>query len=108
MRNLRFAVLAATAAAAAVIAGCGGGDDNNSSSSKSTTGNTAAKLSGSIDVWIMDPGSPAVQPIFQRRSATYRVLMPPNAPEPPAGSGERERIQLSACANQRTAAGLRN
>ena len=31
MRNLRFAVLAATAAAAAVIAGCGGGDDNSNS-----------------------------------------------------------------------------
>ena len=77
MRNLRFAVLAATAAAAAVIAGCGGGDDNNSSSSsKSTTGNAAAKLSGSIDVWIMDPGSPAVQKVVKQYGTDFQAKHP--------------------------------
>ncbi len=76
MRNLRFAVLAATAAAAAVIAGCGGGDDNNSSSSKSTTGNSAAKLSGSIDVWIMDPGSPAVQKVVKQYGTDFQAKHP--------------------------------
>jgi len=76
VRNLRFAVLAATAAAAAVIAGCGGGDDNNSSSSKSTTGNTAAKLSGSIDVWIMDPGSPAVQKVVKQYGTDFQAKHP--------------------------------
>jgi N,N'-diacetylchitobiose transport system substrate-binding protein len=76
VRNLRFAVLAATAAAAAVIAGCGGGDDNNSSSSKSTTGNSAAKLSGSIDVWIMDPGSPAVQKVVKQYGTDFQAKHP--------------------------------
>jgi N,N'-diacetylchitobiose transport system substrate-binding protein len=76
VRNLRFAVLAATVAAAAVIAGCGGGDDNNSSSSKSTTGNSAAKLSGSIDVWIMDPGSPAVQKVVKQYGTDFQAKHP--------------------------------
>jgi N,N'-diacetylchitobiose transport system substrate-binding protein len=69
-------VLAATAAAAAVIAGCGGGDDNNNSSSKSTTGNSAAKLSGSIDVWIMDPGSPAVQKVVKQYGTDFQAKHP--------------------------------
>jgi N,N'-diacetylchitobiose transport system substrate-binding protein len=76
VRNLRFAVLAVSAAAAAVIAGCGGGDDN-SSSSKSTTGGTqAAKLSGSIDVWIMDPGSPAVQKVVKQYGTDFQAKHP--------------------------------
>jgi N,N'-diacetylchitobiose transport system substrate-binding protein len=69
-------VLAATAAAAAVIAGCGGGDDNSSNSSKSTTGNAAAKLSGSIDVWIMDPGSPAVQKVVKQYGTDFQAKHP--------------------------------
>jgi N,N'-diacetylchitobiose transport system substrate-binding protein len=70
-------VLAATAAAAAVIAGCGGGDDNSNSSSKSaSSGNQAAKLSGSIDVWIMDPGSPAVQKVVKQYGTDFQAKHP--------------------------------
>lgn len=76
MRNLRFAVLAATAAAAAVIAGCGGGDNNNSSSKSTTSGGSAAKLSGSIDVWIMDPGSPAVQKVVKQYGTDFQAKHP--------------------------------
>jgi N,N'-diacetylchitobiose transport system substrate-binding protein len=75
LRNLRFAAVAATVAAAAVIAGCGGGDD---SSNKASGGSGAAteKLSGSISVWIMDPGSPAVQKIVKQYATDFQAKHP--------------------------------
>jgi N,N'-diacetylchitobiose transport system substrate-binding protein len=74
VRNLRFAGAAATLlAAATLVAACGGGDEG---SSKATGAEKSAKLSGSISVWIMDPGSPAVQQVVKQYATDFQAKNP--------------------------------
>jgi N,N'-diacetylchitobiose transport system substrate-binding protein len=73
VRNLRFAAAAATLLAAVVVAGCGGGDDG---SSKATGASRSAKLSGSISVWIMDPGSPKIQDVVKQYATDFQAKNP--------------------------------
>ncbi|WP_051323965.1 sugar ABC transporter substrate-binding protein [Candidatus Solirubrobacter pratensis] len=73
MRNLRFAAAAATLLAAVVVGGCGGGDDG---SSKATGASKSAKLSGSISVWIMDPGSPKIQDVVKQYATDFQAKNP--------------------------------
>ena len=70
MRTTPKAVLAVLCAASVGLAACGGGN----SSSSSTTGSSSQKPAGSIDVWIMDPGSPAVQKVVKGLSGTLTLL----------------------------------
>ena len=51
----KFMAVGALLAVCAGLVACGGGDDNDKAASSSKP---SGKPSGSIDVWIMDPGSP--------------------------------------------------
>jgi N,N'-diacetylchitobiose transport system substrate-binding protein len=73
LRNLRYAAAAVSLVAAVVVAGCGGGGNDNKAA---TTGSSSAKLSGSIDVWIMDPGSPAVQKVVKQYGTDFQAKHP--------------------------------
>jgi N,N'-diacetylchitobiose transport system substrate-binding protein len=75
VRDIRFAAAAATVLAAMVVAGCGGGDGGSSSNAKSASGG-AAKLSGSISVWIMDPGSPKIQGVVKQYATDFQAKHP--------------------------------
>ena len=66
-------LLAALAAVSLAIAACGGSSDNND---KASTSSAPAKLSGSIDVWIMDPGSPAVQSVVNPQTIGELKITP--------------------------------
>jgi N,N'-diacetylchitobiose transport system substrate-binding protein len=65
-------LLAALAIASVAVAACGGSSSNNDKASTSTP----AKLSGSIDVWIMDPGSPAVQKVVKGYGTSFEAAHP--------------------------------
>ena len=58
---------------AMVLAGCGGDDDAAKSSDSSAK---SGKLSGSISVWIMDPGSPAVQKVVKQYATDFQTANP--------------------------------
>jgi N,N'-diacetylchitobiose transport system substrate-binding protein len=64
-------LLAALAAASVALAACGG-----SSNSDNTSASSSGKLSGSIDVWIMDPGSPAVQSVVKGYGTAFQAAHP--------------------------------
>jgi N,N'-diacetylchitobiose transport system substrate-binding protein len=68
-------LLAALAVASLVLAACGG-SDNNSASSNSATTKAPAKLSGSADVWIMDPGSPKLQGVVKGYGTAFQAAHP--------------------------------
>ena len=53
----KFSVAAVGLVLAVVVAACGGSDDKQTGDKAAASG----KLSGSISVWIMDPGSPKIQ-----------------------------------------------
>jgi N,N'-diacetylchitobiose transport system substrate-binding protein len=57
--------------AALVVAGCGSDDDEGGSASES-----AAKLSGEASVWIMDPGSPALQGVIKGYATEFQQANP--------------------------------
>ncbi len=65
-------LLAALAAASVALAACGGSSNKNDKASASNPG----KLSGSIDVWIMDPGSPAVQSVLKGYGTSFQAAHP--------------------------------
>jgi N,N'-diacetylchitobiose transport system substrate-binding protein len=67
-------LLAALCVASLIVAACGGGDNNSKSSTQS--GSTPAKLSGSIDVWIMDPGSPKLQSVVKSYATSFQASNP--------------------------------
>jgi N,N'-diacetylchitobiose transport system substrate-binding protein len=67
-------LLAALCVASLIVAACGGGDNNSKSSTQS--GSTPAKLSGSIDVWIMDPGSPKLQSVVKSYATSFQATNP--------------------------------
>jgi N,N'-diacetylchitobiose transport system substrate-binding protein len=65
-------LLAALVAASVALAACGGSSNKNDKASASGSG----KLSGSIDVWIMDPGSPAVQSVLKGYGTSFQAAHP--------------------------------
>jgi N,N'-diacetylchitobiose transport system substrate-binding protein len=75
LRNLKVMAAAATVLTAVVVAGCGG-SDSNSNSSKSGASAGKDKLSGSISVWIMDPGSPKIQGVVKQYATDFQAKNP--------------------------------
>jgi N,N'-diacetylchitobiose transport system substrate-binding protein len=67
-------LLAALCAASMAIAACGGDDDNSSGDKASSS--KPAKLSGSISVWIMDPGSPKIQGVVKGYATSFEAANP--------------------------------
>jgi N,N'-diacetylchitobiose transport system substrate-binding protein len=70
MRKFSVAVAALLAA---VVAACGGGSDN---SAPATQASKQSKLEGSIDVWIMDPGSPKIQGVIKQYGTDFEAAHP--------------------------------
>ena len=68
----KFSVAVAGMVLATVVAACGGGDDNKASSDKAASN----KLSGSISVWIMDPGSPKIQGVVKQYGTDFEAAHP--------------------------------
>jgi len=68
-------LLAALCVASLIVAACGGGD-NNTKSAQQSGSSTPAKLSGSIDVWIMDPGSPKLQSVVKSYATSFQASNP--------------------------------
>src|SRR3954449_9850963 len=68
----KFSVAAVGLVLAVVVAACGGSDD------KQTGGASTAsnKLSGSISVWIMDPGSPKIQSVVKQYATDFEAQHP--------------------------------
>src|SRR5262245_57087688 len=71
----KFSVAIAAFVLAAAVAACGS-DDSNTQSSKQDSTNNASKLSGSIDVWIMDPGSPKIQDVVKQYGTDFEAAHP--------------------------------
>jgi N,N'-diacetylchitobiose transport system substrate-binding protein len=69
----KFSVVAVGVALAAVVAACGGSDDNKTTGGATTAAN---KLSGSISVWIMDPGSPKIQGVVKQYGTDFEAAHP--------------------------------
>jgi N,N'-diacetylchitobiose transport system substrate-binding protein len=61
-------------AAALIVAACGGGGDDGAKSAD--TNGQPAKLSGSIDTWIMDPGSPKLQSVVKGYATAFQTANP--------------------------------
>jgi N,N'-diacetylchitobiose transport system substrate-binding protein len=66
----RFMAAGALLAAAVALSACGGSDNDNDKAS------TASKPSGAIDVWIMDPGSPALQGVIKGYATDFEAAHP--------------------------------
>jgi N,N'-diacetylchitobiose transport system substrate-binding protein len=75
VRNFKVMAAVATVLTAVVVAGCGGGDSSNNSS-KSGASAENGKLSGSISVWIMDPGSPKIQGVVKQYATDFQAKNP--------------------------------
>jgi N,N'-diacetylchitobiose transport system substrate-binding protein len=69
-------MVAATAIVAMVVAGCGGGSDGGGSADTAAGSASKAKLSGSISVWIMDPGSPKIQDVVKQYATDFQAKNP--------------------------------
>src|SRR3954451_5269294 len=69
----KFSVAAVGMVLATVVAACGGSDDNKATGGASTDSN---KLSGSISVWIMDPGSPKIQGVVKQYGTDFQAAHP--------------------------------
>jgi N,N'-diacetylchitobiose transport system substrate-binding protein len=70
----KFSVAAAGLVLAVAVAACGGSDKPSSSSSQASS--SGGKLSGSISVWIMDPGSPKIQKVVKRYGTDFEAQHP--------------------------------
>src|SRR5690348_11706728 len=68
--------LAVVLALTTAVAACGGGGDDGGSSQKASSGGGANKLEGSIDVWIMDPGSPKIQGVVNQYGKDFEAAHP--------------------------------
>jgi len=70
----RFMAVGGLLAVAVAVSACGGGgnDDKAATSSKQSS----SKPSGSIDVWIMDPGSPALQGVIKGYATAFQSANP--------------------------------
>jgi len=69
--NSRWMAAGTALAAAVAIAACGGSSSNNGGKAAS-----GGKLSGSIDVWIMDPGSPKLQGVVKAYGTAFQAAHP--------------------------------
>src|SRR4051812_43167032 len=70
MRKFSVAVAALLAG---VVAACGSGGDDQS---PATQASKQDKLSGSISVWIMDPGSPKIQTVVKQYGTDFQAAHP--------------------------------
>ena len=70
--NSRWMAAGTALAAALAIAACGGGSSSDNGSKAAGSG----KLSGSIDVWIMDPGSPKLQGVVKAYGTAFQAAHP--------------------------------
>jgi N,N'-diacetylchitobiose transport system substrate-binding protein len=70
VRTTRW-LAAGVAVAMAAVAGCGGGSDEKASKSGAT-----GKPSGSVSVWIMDPGSPKLQGVIKGYATDFQAKNP--------------------------------
>lgn len=70
--NSRWMAAGTALAAALAIAACGGGSSSDNGSKAAAGG----KLSGSIDVWIMDPGSPKLQGVVKAYGTAFQSAHP--------------------------------
>ena len=70
----KFSVAARGRGARGVVAACGGSDDSNSD--QASTPATPASSSGSISVWIMDPGSPKIQGVVKQYGTDFEAAHP--------------------------------
>jgi N,N'-diacetylchitobiose transport system substrate-binding protein len=68
-------LLAALCAVGLTLAACGE-DDESSKSDQKATGSAPAKLSGSVSVWIMDPGSPKLQGVIKGYATSFEQRHP--------------------------------
>ena len=69
----KFSVAVAAFVLAVVVAACGGSDKPSSTGQASSSG---GKLSGSISVWIMDPGSPKIQGVVKGYGTSFAAQHP--------------------------------
>jgi N,N'-diacetylchitobiose transport system substrate-binding protein len=69
----KFMAVGALLAVCAGLVACGGGDDNDKAASSTKP---SGKPSGSIDVWIMDPGSPALQGVIKDYGTAFQAANP--------------------------------
>ncbi|MEA2341028.1 MAG: N,N-diacetylchitobiose transport system substrate-binding protein, partial [Solirubrobacteraceae bacterium] len=65
-------LLAALVAASVALTACGGSSNKTDKASASAPG----KLSGSIDVWIMDPGAPKIQSVVKGYGTSFEAAHP--------------------------------
>src|SRR3954471_13544960 len=72
-RMRKFSVAVAAFVLAVVVAACGGSDKPSSTGQASSSG---GKLSGSISVWIMDPGSPKIQSVVKQYATDFEAQHP--------------------------------
>ena len=68
----KFSVAAVGLVLAVVVAACGGSDDKQTGDKAAASG----KLSGSISVWIMDPGSPKIQGVVKQYGTDFQAAHP--------------------------------
>src|SRR3954469_11850416 len=69
----KFSVAVAAFVLAVVAAACGGSDKPSSTGQASSSG---GKLSGTISVWIMDPGSPKIQSVVKQYGTDFEAQHP--------------------------------
>lgn len=75
----KFMAVSASLAACVALAACGGDDSDNDSAASAASGDKPAeqaKLSGEASVWIMDPGSPALQKVFKSYATKFQSAHP--------------------------------
>src|SRR5688500_12933091 len=70
MKGMRWLAAGAVACVLAV-AGCGGSDDDDGTAAK-----TEGQLSGTVTTWIMDPGSPKLQEVFNGYASDFEAEQP--------------------------------
>jgi N,N'-diacetylchitobiose transport system substrate-binding protein len=70
----KWLAAAGVLAAVFVFAACGGDDDDGGQ--EGAAAGTTAELSGAVDVWIMDPGSPALQGVIKDTATAFEAENP--------------------------------
>jgi N,N'-diacetylchitobiose transport system substrate-binding protein len=74
MMRSRWLAVAGVLAAVFVFAACGSDDDDEGQ--QGAAAGTSGELSGAIDVWIMDPGSPALQGVIKGYATDFEAKNP--------------------------------
>ncbi len=67
MKGMRW-IAAGAVAGVLAVAGCGGSDDDESTAAKA-----GGQLSGTVTTWIMDPGSPKLQEVFNGYATDFEA-----------------------------------